>query len=230
MVAAIMFVGGTLFAFEVGATPVIALLSFAAAALLGALLLVSLRRSPLAALAALAFIAGVARVAMAGDAPLSSYASPRIQQVEGVVLSDVEALGSFARFRLGVERVRPGGGEWADAKGTLLVTARAPVGIARSREAPYFRYGDRLLVEGRIEAPPELDGFDYAAYLARQGIAEVLDARSVTLIGTGEGSAFYRSLYELRRRACRVYRHRCAGAASGTRSGYAAGAAAEYPD
>ena len=198
LVAASAFVGGTLFAFEVGATPVITLLPFAAAALLGAILLVSLRRSPLVALAALAFIAGVARVAMAGDAPLPSYSSPRIQQVEGVVLSDVEALGNFARFRLGVERVRPGGGEWADANGTLLVTARPPVEMARSRKAPYFRYGDRLLVEGRINEPPQLEEFDYAAYLARQGIAEVLDARSVTLIGTGEGSAFYRSLYELR--------------------------------
>ena len=200
MVAAIMFVGGTLFAFEIGATPVIALLPFAAAALLGAFLLVSLRRSPLAALVALAFIAGVARVAMAEDAPLPSYASPRLQQVEGVVLSDVESLGSFARFRLGVERIESGEGEWAAVEGVILVWARADSEIARQREAPYFRYGDRLLIEGRISEPPRLEGFDYAAYLARQGIAEVLDAHSVALIGEGEGSAFYRSLYEFRRR------------------------------
>ena len=200
LAAAVAFVGGVLFATELGVAPAVALLPFAAAALLGALLLLSLRRSPLVALVALAFIFGVARVAMAEDAPMPSYASPRMQQVEGVVLSDVESLGSFARFRLGVERIRTGGAEWAYAEGTLLVTARPPVEMARSRDAPYFRYGDRLLVEGRISEPPELDGFDYAAYLARQGIAEVLDARGVALIGTGEGSAFYRSLYEFRRR------------------------------
>ena len=200
MTAAIMFVGGTLFAFEIGATPVVALLPFGAAALLGAFLLLRLRRSPWVALVALTFIAGVSRVAMAEDAPLPSYANPRPQQVEGVVLSDVESLGSFARFRLGMERIRTGGGEWADAEGTLLVTARAPAEMARSREAPYFRYGDRFLVEGIVSEPPELDGFDYAAYLARQGISEVLDARSVTLTGEGGGSAFYRSLYEFRRR------------------------------
>ena len=200
MVAAIMFVGGIIFAFEIGTTPAVALLPFGAAALLGAFLLLRLRRSPVAALIILAFIVGVARVAMAEDAPLPSYASPRPQQVEGVVLSDVEALGSFARFRLGMERIRTGGGEWMAVEGTMLVTARAPVEIARIREAPYFRYGDRVLVEGRVSEPPELDGFDYAAYLARQGIAEVLDARSVTLTGEGEGSAFYRLLYKLRRR------------------------------
>ncbi len=200
LVAASAFVGGTLFAFEIGATPLIALLPFGAAALLGAFLLMSLRRSPWVALVALAFIAGVARVAMFEDAPLPSYASPRSQQVTGVVLSDVESLGSFARFRLGMERIRSGGGEWIDVEGTLLVTARAPAEIARSREAPYFRYGDRLLIEGTVSEPPELDGFDYAAYLARQGIAEVLDALSVALVERGEGSAFYRSLYEFRRR------------------------------
>ena len=192
--------GGALFASELGATPNFALILFVAAALLGAFLLVSLRRSPLAALTALAFIVGVARVAIVDDAPLPSYASPRLQQVEGVVLSDVESLGSFSRFRLGMERVRSGGGEWTEVEGMLLVTARSSVEIARSRKAPYFRYGDRLLVEGRISEPPELEGFDYSAYLARQGIAETLDARSVTLVGEGEGSAFYRSLYEFRRR------------------------------
>lgn len=200
LVAASAFVGGTLFAFEIGATPAIALLPLVVVALLGALLLISLRRSPWVAVVALALVLGVARVAMAEDAPLPKYAGPRPQQVEGVVLSDTESLGSFARFRLGVERIQPGGGDWADAKGTLLVTARADYQIARQREAPYFRYGDRLLIEGRISEPPQLEEFDYAAYLARQGIAEVLDARSVSLIGEGEGSAFYRSLYEFRRR------------------------------
>ena len=201
LAVSIAFVGGTLLApgAAVGA-PLGALALFGVAAVFVALLLASMRRSPWAALIALAFILGVMRVAAVGDASLPSYASPRLQQVEGVVMSDAEALGSFARFRLGLERIRTGGGEWIDAEGTLLVTARATAEIARDRDAPYFRYGDRLLIEGRVAEPPELEGFDYAAYLARQGIAEVLDARDVALVGEGEGSAFYRSLYELRRR------------------------------
>ena len=153
---AIAFVSGTVAAFHIGdGVPLAALLLFAAAALLGALLLVRLRRSPLAALIALAAILGMARVVMAEDAPLPSYASPRLQQVEGVVLSDVESLRSFARFRLGSERIQAGGGEWADAEGTLLVTARATTEMAQMRDAPYFRYGDRLLLRGLIGEPPE---------------------------------------------------------------------------
>ena len=198
---AVAFVGGTLLAFETGVgAPASALTLFGAATGLGALLLASLRLSPWAALIALAFILGVVRVEFMEDAPSPSYANPRPQQVEGLALSDVESLGNFARFRLGLERIRPGGGEWAPAKGTLLVTARATAEIAQRRDAPYFRYGDRLLIEGRIEEPPELEEFDYAAYLARQGISEVLDARSVTLIREDEGAAFYRSIYDVRRR------------------------------
>ena len=201
LVAAVAFVGGTLLAPElVGKAPLIALFLFALAALLGALLFASMRRSPWPALIALAFILGVLRVALIGDARMPMYASPRSQQVEGVVLSDVEALGDFARFRLGLERIRAGGGEWMPADGVLLVSARATSEIAQWRQAPYFRYGDKLRVEGRIGEPPELEGFDYAAYLARQGIVEVLDARRVTLIREGEGSAFYLSLYGFRRR------------------------------
>ena len=200
LVAAVAFVGGVLFAFEIGAPPVVALLAFFTAALLGALLLASMRRSPLPALIALAAILGMARVAAIDHTPPPMYASPRLQQVEGVVVSDVESPGNFARFRLGLERIQPGGGEWADAEGTLLVTARATPELAQRRQVPYFRYGDRLLLRGLIGEPPQLEEFDYAAYLARQGISEVLDARSVALTGEGEGRAFYRSLYEFRRR------------------------------
>ena len=205
LVTAIAFVGGTLLAPElVGNAPLIALFLFALAALLGALLFASMRRSPWPALIALACILGVLRVGLIGDARMPMYgpmyASPRSQQVDGVVLSDVEALGDFARFRLGLERIRAGGGEWMPADGVLLVSARATSEIAQRRQAPYFRYGDKLRVAGRISEPPELDGFDYAAYLARQGIVEVLDARRVTLIREGEGSVFYRSLFGFRRR------------------------------
>ena len=179
--------------------PIAALILFAFAALTGAALLARLRISPWAALIALALALGAVRVVAVEDVRHPRLASAGPKQVEGVVLSDVEGLGNFARFRMQPERIKPDGGDWTGAGGTLLVTARADSGITRLREAPYFRYGDRLLVEGVISEPPELEGFDYAAYLARQGIAEVLEARGVELLGEGEGSAFYRTLYGFRR-------------------------------
>ena len=226
---AIAFVGGTL----VGAPP-LALALFAAAGMVGAVLLARLRVSALPAVMVLAFALGGARVAVGDDAPLTAYAGPRVQQVEGIVVSDVDGYGDFSRFRLRVERVRSSGADsansanWTDANGTLLVSARADAEIAKQRDAPYFRYGDRLLLRGRINEPPELDDFDYAAYLARQGISEVMDSRSVTIIGTGEGSAFYRSLYDVRRRLAQSHRGGGAGASGGVEPGYAAWTATQH--
>ena len=200
LATAIAFVAGTLFALRVdGGVPPIAFILFTLAALFAALLLASLRRSILPALIALAAILGVARVAVIIDEPPPLYATLRSQQVEGVALSDVEALGDFARFRLRVDRIRSDDGEWTPTSVEMQVTARASAEMAQRRQAPYFRYGDRLRLHGRITEPPALEGFDYAAYLARQGISEVMDARSATLIAQGEGSAFYRQLYRMRR-------------------------------
>ena len=200
LAAAASFVAGAIIALEIGnGAPLIALILFALAALSGAVLLVRLRISPWPALIALTFILGVMRVAVNDGAVLPTYASLRPQQVEGVVFSDVEALGNFARFRFSVEGIRRDRGKWMPATGTMLVTARATAELVGKREAPYFRYGDRLLIEGVIGTPPELEEFDYAAYLARQGIAEVLNARNVALIGEGEGGRFYRTLYGFRR-------------------------------
>lgn len=203
LAAAIAFVGGTLLGSVLGGVSLLAPALFAIAALLGALLLASLRRSPWIALAVLAFALGMARVMLGGgdDADARALISDRPQEVEGVVVRGDESAGAFARFRLRVERVRPISGEWMAADALILVTARADADIAQRRQSPYFRYGDRLLLTGRIQAPPTLEDFNYPAYLARQGVSAVLYARRAALVSAGNGSGFYRWLYGLRRSA-----------------------------
>ncbi len=203
LAAAIAFVGGTVLGGGLGVGVSLAVPAlFAAAALLGTLLLASLRRSPWIALAALAFALGMARVMIGGgDADERSLISSRPQEVEGVVVRGDEAAGAFARFRLQAERIRPINGEWTAADALILVTARADADIAQRRQAPYFRYGDRLLLTGRIQEPPTLEAFDYPAYLARQGVFAVMYARSAALVSAGNGNGFYRWLYGLRRSA-----------------------------
>ena len=201
------FVGGTLAGFGFAADlPLAALAMFAASALLGALLLAMLRLPALPALAALAALLGAARVIVSGaDALPPSLADAYPQEVVGVVASDVRDLGGYSRFRLRLERARPlNRDEWTDANpdapALIQVTARPPAAIARQRQPPYFRYGDRLQVAGRIQAPPPLSDFDYAAYLARQGVGGVMYAQRIELVDEGGGSPFYRHLYALRHR------------------------------
>jgi competence protein ComEC len=119
-------------------------------------------------------------------------------QVQGVVATDPEAAGTAMRLRLAVERIRSNG-EWADVSGDVLVTLRESSALVRRRDAPYLRYGDRLLLKGALSAPPKLEGFDYPRYLARQGIGTVMSFPHVTLLAAGQGGLLRSWLHGLRR-------------------------------
>ncbi|MCH7653327.1 MAG: ComEC/Rec2 family competence protein, partial [Chloroflexi bacterium] len=194
------FVGGIILssAYEAPASALV--LFLAAAVALGVLLRTSRLSIRLPLVLILPFvILGMLRATGGGadsDA-LASYHGRTPQQVEGVVVSDPEAAGEFTRLRLRVDRIGLDG-EWTAASGDVLVTLREPVELVQVRDRPYFRYGDRLLLEGVLRAPRELEDFDYRAYLARQGIGTVMGFPAVQLLDEGEGSAFYRWLYGVR--------------------------------
>jgi competence protein ComEC len=136
-----------------------------------------------------------------GDPPsaLNIYHGSGAVQVDGVVDRDPESAGTAYRFQLKVEKMSQGG-TWSKASADLLVTVRESPELARSRDRPYFRYGDRLLLEGIIESPPELDDFDYPAYLSRQKIGSVMQFPVVLRLEEGQGSAFKFGLFRMRRR------------------------------
>jgi len=123
----------------------------------------------------------------------------RAAQVEGLVLADAEPAGTAMRFGLRVERIRQDNG-WVGVEGDVLVTTRQTTQLIELRDAPYIRYGDRLRLDGLLTPPPDLDDFDYPAYLARQGIESVMSFPSVTLLNQGEGSQFKKWLFGVRRR------------------------------
>ena len=176
---------------------------FLVASLFAVALLLSQRRSPMAALLLAVMVLGLLRVEVAGDptSGLAAYHNPSPLQIEGVVVSDPEAAGAATRFRLRVDDVvgtDTDGSE--EVSGDALVTVRESAELVRRRDRPYFRYGDRLLLEGVLGTPPELEEFDYPAHLARQGIGSVMSFPEATLLGEGEGAVFYRWLYGVRRR------------------------------
>ena len=170
------------------------------ASLFAVALLLSWRRSLLPALILVVIVLGMLRVEGVGDptSELAVYHTPNPLGIDGVVVSDPEAAGAASRFRLRVDRIGAPA-EPEEVSGEVLVTVRESAELARQRDRPYFRYGDRLLLEGVLEAPPELEGFDYPAYLARQGIGSVMSFPEATFLGEGEGAAFYRWLYGVRR-------------------------------
>ena len=184
---------------------VAALALFAVASVLMLALILTFRRSPFPALLLLALLLGMLRMETFdrdGVSALAVYYSRLPVAVTGVVSGDPEAAGTATSFRLRVNEIRRGhlSEPVTDRRSVVLVTLRETSELVQSRTEPYFRYGDRLLLEGPLKAPPDLEDFNYPAFLARQGIGEVMSFPEATLLGEGEGSAFYRWLYGLRRR------------------------------
>ena len=109
-----------------------------------------------------------------------------LREIEG---SDSEPAGVVTRFRLGAERIKRSvqHGKWTEISGELLITVRESGGLVRARDRPYFRYGDRLPLQGRLDTPPELEGFDYPAYLDAQDIGSVMSFPTATLLAEGHG-------------------------------------------
>jgi len=200
------FVGGVFLGLQLH-LPASALVMFALAAVLLAVLLHSFGRRAAPAALLMLVVLGALRVASFGGEPVlplwKDYHDGGVLELQGVVVADPEASGTVTRLRLAVERVRvgsfPPAEGWVEASGDVRVTLRETADLVLQRDRPYVRYGDRLLLRGVLEAPPELEGFDYPAYLARMGIGSVMSFPKVTLLEEGEGSAFLLRLQGLRR-------------------------------
>lgn len=78
----------------------------------------------------------------------------------------------------------------------------APLGKVLVRASPYERwhYGDRVLVRGTLELPPQSEAFSYRAHLARKAILAYLPRAEVTLRERQRGNLIYHAIYEFRQR------------------------------
>ena len=181
-------------------TSIVPLLLFLSASILLVPLLTNWR-VPVPPLLPLVVVLAMIRVVLPGGGDglaLDGYHNRGPVQVDGMVVDDPEANGTTSRLRLRVYRVAVGD-IWADESEDVLVTLAAPQELAQYRDPPFFRYGDRLLLSGQLEPPPELEEFDYPGYLARQGIGSIMSFPQVTLVDDRGGSAFRRWLYDARR-------------------------------
>ena len=174
---------------------------FLVASLLLAVLMGVIRRPLLTALLLVVLVLGMLRVEVLSDdetSALAAYHGDGRLQVQGIVIDDPEEAGAATRLRLRVNQIMSDD-DWTEISGGVLVTLRESAELTRQRDRLYFRYGDRLLLVGTLESPPELEDFDYPAYLARQGIETVSFFPEAILLNEGEGTTFYRWLYSIRR-------------------------------
>ena len=168
----------------------------------GALIAVALRMARLSAFPAVlaaALLLGLARgeASQPGHDAVFSLDGKELTAT-GRIADDPESTATRIRFELLVSEIRVDG-DTQQVNGRWLVYARPRDELVARRNTPYFRYGDLLTVTGTPQEPRPIDGFDYPAYLAAQGITATMFAREAQV--TGDGGARWRAaLYAARGR------------------------------
>ncbi|MFC1966910.1 DNA internalization-related competence protein ComEC/Rec2, partial [Chloroflexota bacterium] len=109
-------------------------------------------------------------------------------EIKGLVDRDPELRDKTTHLHLSAREIRLDE-EWREVSGTaLLIVPRYPA----------YSYGDMLLITGKPETPPQLDGFDYEGYLAHQEIYSTMLYPEIENLETGKGVKTFEWVYSLR--------------------------------
>jgi competence protein ComEC len=108
--------------------------------------------------------------------------------LRAVVSGEPDERGTFLTLRLSAREVLVDD-RWQSTSGGILM---------RGGLFPRYDYGDLLEVEGKLETPPVLEDFNYRDYLARQGIASIINYPRASLLATGQGNPVRAWIYDVR--------------------------------
>lgn len=119
-------------------------------------------------------------------------------KLSGLLIKPPIVRDNYIELRVRIDELEfAGSNENIAVEGTLL---------ARVSEDRDWRYGDRLILRGELQTPPEYEDFSYRAYLARQGVASLMPFAEALRIQSGQGNPLFSSLYALRQIALdRIY-------------------------
>lgn len=116
------------------------------------------------------------------------YNDTETLSIKGMVSQNPDVRDKNTRLRLSKIEVEQDG-KWQEIKGDALVF------ILRY---PTYNYGDILLIRGELETPPRFEDFDYADYLANEGIYSTMLYPKIEVLDTRQGSRPLEWLYSLR--------------------------------
>lgn len=196
------WVAGVLLGFAVDIGPLVSLL-LAGTAGLAILVLWLLGVRTLTVLLVVVLFAGLARVEVHEQENSPRVELGQLVVATGSIADDPETTSRRVRFELQVAEVEYDrsvfSGDGLAREERWLVYARPPADLVQRRDAPYFRYGDRVIVRGVPLAPEPIDGFDYPAYLASHGITATMFAVDAQVISEG-GTPWRKRIFTLRGR------------------------------
>ena len=128
------------------------------------------------------------------DGSLGYYNDGGTLTIRGMVADEPDVRDSSTRLRLSDIEIEMDG-QWQGVEGDALLF------ITRY---PQYSYGDILLVNGEPQTPPVFEGFDYADYLAREGIYSTIRYPQIDVLETGRGLAPLGWLYSFRSQLAQV--------------------------
>ncbi|MCH7589231.1 MAG: ComEC/Rec2 family competence protein [Chloroflexi bacterium] len=114
----------------------------------------------------------------------------------GVIVQPPDVRDSYTGLEVEVEKLRfDGPGGTFPSNGRILV---------RTSRFNDWAYGDRILIKGYLETPPEFETFSYRDYLARQGIHSMISFASVKVLSVKNGNPLLHVIYAIRNHALRT--------------------------
>lgn len=123
---------------------------------------------------------------------LSTYNGLGVVTIEGVIDAPPDVRDTYVNLRVSAERLTAPDRSARPIEGAVLVRPSRPA---------EFRYGDRVRVTGELTAPPEFATFNYADYLARQGLYSLIDRPQVKVLASDQGNPILSTVYAVRDRA-----------------------------
>jgi len=129
---------------------------------------------------------------------LSTYNGIGVVTIEGVIDADPDVRDTYINLRINADRLTLPDRSSRPIEGVVLVRPSRPA---------EFHYGERVRVTGQLTAPPEFATFNYADFLARQGVYSLIDRPQVKVLARDQGHPILDIIYGFRNRAYVVIQH-----------------------
>jgi competence protein ComEC len=116
--------------------------------------------------------------------------------VTGIIINLPVQGDTSTSLRIETERMHTAGQlDYMDIYGKLLVST--PAGHT-------FHYGDRVVVRGYLETPPETETFSYRDYLQRKGIYSTMNWATVSTLEPDQGNWFRKIIFALKEKSLQL--------------------------
>jgi competence protein ComEC len=140
----------------------------------------------------LALCSGMVRFACvladSGTNNIRSYNNTYVE-IQGMISDDPEKGHNTYQLELSTLKIKQSD-EWYPISGKLLISTSI---------STEYRYGDVLTLTGKLEAPPQLNDFDYQSYLSNKGINSIMKFPLIEIVAHGKGNKFINFVFIIRR-------------------------------